>query len=57
MQRMNLIAAEQQTPKVYQSAADYKINKMNNKMDEIESKIKQNEMQVEFLKKKTNEPG
>ena len=54
---MNLIAAEQQTPKVYQSAADYKINKMNNKMDEIESKIKQNEMQVEFLKKKTNEPG
>jgi len=30
---------------------------MNNKVDEIESKIKQTEMQVEFLKKKTNEPA
>jgi hypothetical protein len=30
---------------------------MNNKVDEIEYKIKQTEMQVEFLKKKTNEPG
>jgi len=29
---------------------------MNNKVDEIESKIKQTELQVEFLKKKTNDP-
>ena len=52
MQQMNLIASDSHKP-AYKSAADQKLSKMNNKVDENETKIKQNELQVEFLKKKT----
>ena len=42
-----------QEPKVYNSANDYKLSKVNSKVDDIEAKIRQKELEIEQLKLKT----